>query len=151
MEWPTDGKHTLETLSLCIALLGLIFIAAQLILLRRSINVNTYQLVVQQEREVWMTFLQNEEISKSFADSKSESRFQKKELLFSALLFSHFEAVFFHWKKGAVPKELWKSWEVYMLDALSASEFREHWMELKWLFWSKFVEHVSRRMPPPSA
>ena len=68
---------------------------------------------------------------------------------------SYSQNAFFQWREGALSPELWKGWELLLMNLVSAPGGKEFWAERGYIFGSDFRDHVENevmtRAPDPRA
>ncbi len=87
-------------------------------------------------------------------ESLSESDRARFVAAFMAFL-SYCQDAFIKWREGSLSAELWKGWELVMMNLVNAPGGEEFWQERGYCFGEDFQEHVEndimKRKPHPRA
>jgi hypothetical protein len=127
--------------ALCAFVVGLI----QLRLLLRNAELQTNLQVIQAERSVWQLALVNPELAPNIL----KERWGKgvgSERLFACMLFDHYEALYFQFRRGAIPRAYWAGIERAMIEHIASPTLRAIWDQHKDLYWSPFTHCIETKL-----
>ena len=132
--------------ALCAFVVGLV----QLRLLLRNAELQTNLAIIQAERSVWQLALVNPHLAPSIMRERwGES--VGSERLFACMLFDHYEALYFQYRRGAIPRAYWEGIERAMLEHIASPALRAIWDQHKDLYWRPFTRQVEERLQLKSA
>lgn len=116
----------------------------QLRIMKNQLVTTAQWTITQDERNIWQIAIENPALGQRLiaeqfaADNQSNS---PCENLLIAMLFNHYEKVFFLYVNGAISEGLWQSWEKYIVNTLSLPSILPCWRSRKHVYWADFVEH----------
>jgi hypothetical protein len=132
--------------ALCAFVVGLV----QLRLLLRNAELQTNLAVIQAERSVWQLALTNPEIAPAIMKERWGEGVGC-ERLFACMLFDHYEALYFQFRRGAIPRAYWAGIERAMIEHIASPTLRAIWDQHKDLYWRPFTRQVEERLPKAAA
>jgi len=133
--------------ALCAFVVGLI----QLALLLRNAELQTNLAVIQAERSVWQLALVNPELAPAIMRERWGEGGQGNERLFACMLFDHYEALYFQYRRGAIPRAYWAGIERAIIEHIGSPTLRAIWDQHKDLYWAPFTRQVEERLGAASA
>lgn len=121
-------------------LLAFVLAIYQLRLVRRQMELQTNLGIMQAERTLWSISLANPEVCPNLLAERWGK--PASERLFAALLLDHYEALFFQYRRGAIPKSNWQPIERAMLEHIASPTIRAVWDGHKDLYWAPFSDRI---------
>ncbi len=102
--------------------------------LRKSIDSSTYQSIVDNERSLWEFLSQDDKFVEQFLSGvglNPKSGLSSKQVISVVLLADLVENIFYQYKRGALPLDLWPSWVAYFKDQVNEPIFNKMWPHMK--------------------
>ncbi|MGE0044140.1 MAG: hypothetical protein AB7J28_06710 [Hyphomonadaceae bacterium] len=128
------------------ALVALIAGVYRLRTLQRNAELQTNLAIIQAERSVWALALANPTIAPHILKERWGAE-NGGERLFACMLIDHYEALFFQYRRGAIPRSYWAGLERAMLEHIGSPSIRTVWDQHKDLYWPDFARHIERKLP----
>jgi len=148
-------------------LLGAIATVATLIYLAIQIRANTYAVrsaAAQSVHEAFATWYRllaadaslSQLVANGLRDYSSLSETDKARFISTFMAFlSYSQDAFIKWREGSLSAELWRGWELVMMNLVNAPGGKDFWGERGYLFGDEFRRHVEndimQREPHPLA
>jgi len=104
----------------------------------RNSQLQTNLAIVQAERNVWQPVLNRPEI----APNVIKERWGDGERLFIGMLLDHYEALYFQYRRGAIPHTYWKGLQRAMIEHICSPTVRTVWDQHKDLYWPDFARYI---------
>ena len=121
----------------------------QLRAVKRNAELQTNLSVIQAERNVWALALSNPTVAPHIIKERWGA--EGGERLFACMLIDHYEALYFQYRRGAIPRSYWAGIERAMLEHISSPTLHAIWTQHKDLYWPDFARHIDRRLKPAAA
>lgn len=127
------------------ALVALIAGVLRLRTLQRNAELQTNLAVIQAERNVWALALANPGVAPNILKERWGAE-NGGERLFVCMLIDHYEALFFQYRRGAIPRSYWMGIERAMIEHIASPSIRAVWDQHKDLYWPDFARHIERKL-----
>jgi hypothetical protein len=126
-------------------LIALVLGLAQLVQVRRNLQLQSNLSIMQAERAIWALALNDPACAPNVLKERWGET-NPRERLFTAMLIDHFEALFFQYRRGAIPQANWTPLERAMLEHLASPAVRVIWEQHRDLYWREFRDFVEKRI-----
>lgn len=117
--------------------------------LTQSIRSATYQSIVDTERELWSNFSTDKEFMKQHMNEfKVVKKYgiSSKQLLNISLLCAHYENVYYQFREGGIPKELWPEWGRTIVNNINKPLIQQVWPDIRSWYWEEFSNYVDKEL-----
>jgi len=121
--------------------------------LRKSINSATYQSIATNERDLWAFLSQDDEFMTNYVSGigiKLPPGLSGKQIINIALMTGYGENLFYQFKHGALPEELWSGWAGYLKAQVNEPMFNAVWVQIKDWYWSEYVKFMESQIDSKS-
>ena len=143
-----EGAALREWLALATGVGALIALVAGLYRLRtlqRNAELQTNLAIIQAERNVWAIALNNPSVAPQIMKERWGEGVGA-ERLFACMLFDHYEALFFQYRRGGVPRSYWAGIERAMIEHIASPTLHAVWDQHKDLYWPDFARFIEQRL-----
>jgi hypothetical protein len=155
-----DLAYVAEVVGAIAVVVSLFYVASQIRQNTRAVRSATAQ-AVHEHYAAWYHLLADDgELSQIVVDGlrdyESLHETQKARFVATFMAFlSYSQNAFIKWREDSLSDELWKSWELVMMNLVSAPGGRSFWKERGYIFGEAFRDYVEndimKREPHPEA
>jgi hypothetical protein len=109
--------------------------------LKKSLNSATCQTIVNHEAELWQFLSEDLDFMTKFvAGMKLEvpPGLTSKDIIYLAQMAGHGENLYYQFRHGALPEQLWAGWAQYLKRLMNEPMFRSVWIQIREWYWAEF-------------
>lgn len=157
------GDFDIQALSLCLSIINLVGFLISLILIirqvkllsdqikqtERNISGSTYESSIEQARYINSFFVLYPELTDIWGSIEylgiknnecQMDEVRKKWII--TMIFDFYENLYFQYKQGNVPEEMWNRWEKHIINVFKNGHIHDQWINAKKVYYEPFVHFI---------